>query len=191
MYIVAGKYKNHKLRSPKGMETRPTTNRLREALFNICQSYIENARFLDLFAGSGAIGLEALSRGAKEVTFIDSHRESIHCIKQNIESLQLETNARAIQGDVFTLIPKFEKQGVKFDIIYADPPYEQGHGEQLWSQKLLQLIDQHQVLEPGGYLFIEESSSMELTLDGLSTLEVVSIRKMGRASLLQFKNHDA
>lgn len=187
MYIIAGKYKNHKLDSPKGMNTRPTTNRLREALFNISQNYIEDARFLDLFAGSGAMGLEALSRGAKEVVFIDNHRESMQCIKKNLQSLNVEAKGRTIQGDVFNSILKLSAQGVKFDIIYADPPYEQEQEGQLWSQKLLNLIDQSSILEEKGYLFIEESSAVSLSTQELKELKEVSARKMGRASLLQFQ----
>ena len=182
MHIISGKYKHRNLITPKGLDTRPTTNRLRETLFNICQNYVQEARFLDLFAGSGAMGFEALSRGASSATFVDSHRESILAIKHNVQALDVRQQAHVIQGDVFSILQRLEKQGVQFDIIYADPPYSKGLSEQL-----LAFLDQHPLLLPNGYLFIEESSDVKLPYAELKTLHLVSERATGRAALLQFK----
>ena len=126
MHIIGGIYRNRTLIAPKGQEVRPTSSRLREALFNICQSYIQDALFLDLFAGSGAMGFEAISRGAKKATLIDLSKDSIRCIEANAASLNVEEQVQILQGDVFKWIERLQKQGVQFDIIYADPPYQIG-----------------------------------------------------------------
>lgn len=181
MRIIAGTHKNRILVAPKSMETRPTAERLREALFNICQMYIENASFLDLFAGSGAMGLEALSRGAKEATLIDSSQEAAKCIKKNIETLNFGNRARVICGDVFTWMNKLEQMGVQFDIIYADPPYE----VELYPHKVMEIVDQGKLLVPGGTLFIEEVHGRPLQVKW-ERLKLVNSRKMGKSSLHQF-----
>lgn len=183
MYIISGNKKNHKISAPKGLETRPTTSKLREALFNICQSYVANAHFLDVFAGSGAMGLEALSRGAQRAVFIDGNRESIRCIRENLQSLNLESQGQPLLGDAFILLKKLDKQGDKFDIIYLDPPY--GKGE--ISEKLIHTIDQSNLLSIGGMVFIEDSQEALIDKEGWLTLKLKSARRMGRAQLLQFE----
>lgn len=189
MHIIAGIFKGHPLLAPKGQATRPTSSRLRESLFNICQQEIEDARFLDLFAGSGAMGLEALSRGAKSATFIDSSRESIACIKKNIECLGVKKNIEIFQGDVFMHLDRLI--GQKYDLIYADPPYDalMRKGKEIpisYSNQILKIIDENSFLFPLGSLFIEESSATELPKEGLKTLELKSIRKMGRSMLYHY-----
>ena len=99
MQIIGGKYKKKKLRSPKGKEVRPTSSRLRETIFNLCQGNVEGADFLDLFAGSGAIGLEALSRGAAHVIFIEKSRGVSKIIKDNIDALKESETTQVIIGD--------------------------------------------------------------------------------------------
>ncbi len=190
MYIIAGAYKHRKIATPKGLATRPTAGQLRGALFNICQNYIEGARFLDLFAGSGAMGLEALSRGAVSATFIDSDRESIRCIQQNLRNLKLEGQARVLSGDVFHLVKKLAEQGAQYDIIYVDPPY--GASSKLMGKDILhvdqvmQLIDKGTLLAPAGELFIETASDAPPTIATLQRLTLASSRRMGLASLHQF-----
>ena len=122
MRIIAGQYRGQRLKAPKGPQTRPTASRLREALFNICQNRIERARFLDLYAGSGAMGFEALSRGAESAVFIDAHKEAIQCIEANAASLQVQSQIQVFRGEAIATLAWLEKQGDPFDIIYADPP---------------------------------------------------------------------
>lgn len=179
MRIIAGSYKNKSLQTPKGFSTRPTSNKLRAALFNICQQYIEGASFLDLFAGSGAMGLEALSRGAKEAVFVDNSRESAHCIQENLHLLKAEEKGEVICHDALKAIHLLEKRGRQFDIIYADPPYEQDYGS-----KVVDLIDRGSLLSENGQFFIEESK--KFSPDQLSNLEIISIRRMGRSMLQQY-----
>ena len=121
MYIIGGQCRRRKLSSPKGGNVRPTTGRLREALFDICQPFIEDATVLDLFAGTGAVGLEALSRGARSATFVEMDRSVVRCLQKNIKDLDFENAATVLCGDAFKVVPQL---GQSFDIIYVDPPYE-------------------------------------------------------------------
>ncbi len=174
MHIIGGKYKKRPLESPKGDQTRPTTSQLREAVFNICQQSIENATFLDLCAGSGAMGLEALSRGARHATFVDSSRTAITCIKKNIATLKVESQTTVYLTDALKALHKFD---TTFDIIYLDPPYGLG-----LSLPILTFLDSHPLLNPGGTLFIEEAN---LKLPPLTTLTLKSARSIGPAQLFE------
>lgn len=192
MHIISGLYKSRKIAAPKGLETRPTSGRLREALFNICQNEIDGARFLDLFAGSGAMGLEALSRGAVKATFVDNSKESIRCIKANVSALGLDKSSHVIYGDVFNSLKDLAKGGQRFDIIYADPPYDtsiaSGGGKVLCSEKVLDLLEDligngHNLLQPGGSLFIEDASGVLDKAKIGKHLVLHDTRKMGRSAL--------
>lgn len=191
MHIIAGLFKNKTIHSPKGQQTRPTSGRLRESLFNICQHYIEDAHFLDLFAGSGAMGIEAISRGANSATFIDNSKESIRCIQQNIRELHLEKQSQTFYGDVFQALKKLAKQSEKFTIIYADPPYDAHsktpEGVQTYSSQVLAAVDETNLLVPSGMLFVEDSHDFKPETENLKTLVYVGSRKMGRSMLHQWK----
>lgn len=190
MHIIAGKYKNRQLQSPKGSQTRPTSSRLRESLFNICQNEIEGAVFLDLFAGSGAIGFEAISRGAKECTFVDSHPHAISCIRENCSKLQVGKESKILTGDIFDMLRLLEKQQARFDIIFVDPPYAtwQSVKEELpLSTKIIQWFDKHQLLKPNGLLFVEEDFTFQPKLSDLKSLELINSRRLGTAALQQYR----
>lgn len=190
MHIISGNYKNRILKTPKGESTRPTSSRLRESVFNICQSYIEGAEFLDLFAGSGAMGFEALSRGAKSVFFVEKSRDAVRCIEQNKDILKVSPQVECRCGDVFSWIERLDKAGRKFDIIYADPPYEtpfKKEGSVSYGTHFLEMMDQLSLLKPGGTLFIEESVKGLLGTIPLSTLILHSSREAGRSILHEYK----
>ena len=124
MRIIAGKARNRKIVAPEGLHTRPVTDKIRESLFNIWQTEIYDSNFLDLFSGSGCMGLEALSRGASNVVMVDNSREAIACIKQNLKSTDLGSLPHEVcQEDVFGAIKRLSVRGAKFDIIYVDPPF--------------------------------------------------------------------
>ncbi len=123
MRVIAGTAKHLPLKAPEGSDVRPTTDRIKETLFNIISDLIPGSDFLDLFAGSGAIGIEALSRGARSATFIEVGRSAAACIKGNLEFTKLEEKSRLFMGDAVTLIGKLFKEGQSFDIIFMDPPY--------------------------------------------------------------------
>jgi 16S rRNA (guanine966-N2)-methyltransferase len=185
MHIIAGSYKNRRIKTPKGSVTRPTMGMMREALFNICQQGIEGAHFLDLFAGSGAMGIEALSRGALESTFVDADRESIRCIQDNLKQLNLADQARVLHGDVFIQLKLLERLQKKFDIIYVDPPYENCKEGLQYSKRVLELLDTAPLLKAGGLLFIEGPHPFDLELE-LKNLTFEKARRMGRATLREY-----
>lgn len=190
MRIISGSHKNRPFKAPKGSITRPTSGMLREALFNVCQNYIEGAFFLDLFAGSGAMGLEALSRGAARAVFIDNSRESIQCIQNNLRDLGFEQVSEVLFGNVFDQLSLLEKKGRQFDLIYADPPYDtigryQGT-PMAYGEIVLRMIDAGSLLKQGGMLFIEDSRRSQPKIEGLNHLELHSSRRMGRSTLQQY-----
>lgn len=186
MYIIGGKYKKKTIQAPHDDETRPTSAKLREALFNICQFSIEGALFLDLFAGSGAIGLEALSRGAQKVIFVEKSRHSTKTIKANIAAFKEEENTEVFVGDVFIILERFAKEGKKFDIIFADPPYGFGLGEQV-----IEKVDRLFLLNKEGVLFIEDEHSPTHLEPSLHHLTLKTSRRVGRTSLKEFTLSEA
>ncbi|CAF24583.1 unnamed protein product [Candidatus Protochlamydia amoebophila UWE25] len=188
MYIITGLYRHKRLVTPKDDLTRPTASRLREALFNICQNFIEEAAFLDLFAGSGAIGFEALSRGAKSATFIDSSKEALKCQQKNASLLGVEQQCQLLYGEVFTLLEYLKKQQKRFNIIFADPPYAKQvyANEPSYSEKIIRCIDTSDLLAEKGTLFIEEDSRFSPQLNDLKKLQLINSRKIGHSSLQRY-----
>src|SRR3972149_174780 len=125
MRIIGGKWGGRALKAPKGTQTRPTLAITRKAVFDICQFAMSDAEVLDLFAGSGAMGLEALSRGALHVTFVDKSNEAIRCIRENLQTLDAEAAATILQADAMSALKKLEGRKKIFSFIYIDPPYEE------------------------------------------------------------------
>jgi 16S rRNA (guanine966-N2)-methyltransferase len=121
--VIAGKARSLPLKTPQGLGTRPTTDRIKETLFNMIQGDIPGSRFLDLFAGSGGIGIEALSRGAASAVFVDNAKESCQCIRDNLKFTKLEDKAAVMECDCITAMNRLNGKGV-FDVIFLDPPYE-------------------------------------------------------------------
>ena len=124
MRIIAGTARSLPLKTIEGMDTRPTTDRIKETLFNMLQNDVPGSYFLDLFAGSGQIGLEAVSRGAKEAVFVESGKKAAACIQDNINFTQFNDQCRLMQMDVMAAIRSLEGKGT-FQIIFMDPPYNQ------------------------------------------------------------------
>ncbi len=125
MRVIAGKARRLPLKTVPGLETRPTTDRIKETLFNILQPKLLDSRFLDLFSGSGAIGIEALSRGAALAVFIEKSPKAVGCIKENLAFTRLQEQARVIKTDVFQGLRQLEGEK-PFDCIFMDPPYGKG-----------------------------------------------------------------
>lgn len=123
MRVIAGSARHLQLITPRGDSTRPTTDKSKETLFNCLMPYIGDAIFLDLFAGSGAIGIEALSRGAKCAVFVEQNREALECINKNLKFTKLIDGAQVHKGDVFTVLKMLEGRYC-FDIIFMDPPFD-------------------------------------------------------------------
>ena len=148
--IISGKFKGRRIEAPKTKLTRPTQEALRETVFNMCQNLIEGSAVLDLYAGSGAIGLEALSRGARLVTFVEKNRVAISTIHKNISLLELKEQTTVLSLDVLSSLKKLQGS---FDFIYIDPPYD------LPTDEVMHLIIQKDFLSQGGRLFLEERLS--------------------------------
>ena len=123
MRISAGEHRGRRLQSPKGTKTRPTSDLLRQALFNVLGARIQGARVLDLFAGTGAIGLEALSRGAASVTVVEADRRAVASLQANLAALKLTERARVVVADVLPALTRLQAAGETFDCIFLDPPY--------------------------------------------------------------------
>jgi len=144
--------------SPKGLDVRPTRGRVKEALFSMLSPFMDGAVFLDLYAGTGAIGIEALSRGAAYVVFVDNSRRSLEYINRNIEHCKLSANARIIRADACAFL---KQNNMPFDIIFLDPPYDND-----WPHNTLNLIQKHGALKPGGLCAIECSANGILSPEG-------------------------
>lgn len=157
MRVISGSARGHKLKAPKGLTTRPTTDRIKESLFNILAPDIYGCRFLDLFSGSGAIGIEALSRGAERAVFVDSDKNSLSVIKDNIKAVRLDSKAEVLGCDVRTAVMRLGRDKVLFDIIFMDPPYKKGY-----TQDTLTYIAEEKILAPDGYIVAEISSEEEI-----------------------------
>ncbi len=123
MRISAGDHRGRRLRGPKGGKTRPTSDLLRQALFNVLGVRIQGARLLDLFAGTGAVGLEAVSRGASHVTFVELDRRAVESLRANLAALDLTGRARVVIGDALPTLARLEAAGEVFDCVFLDPPY--------------------------------------------------------------------
>lgn len=176
MRIVGGEYRSRILADIKGDGVRPTSDRAREALFNILGLRVRDARVLDLFAGSGALGLESLSRGAKEAVFNDVSKDSVSIVKKNVETLKAQERARIYQTD-FTAFLSIAKE--PFDIIFIDPPYRFDYGE-----KALQTIAQKGLLTENGIAIYERDRAFEGEILGL---EKYDERRYGKAFLTFFR----
>ncbi|MDO4545786.1 MAG: 16S rRNA (guanine(966)-N(2))-methyltransferase RsmD, partial [Bacillota bacterium] len=144
---IAGDYKGRRLETPAGNQVRPTTDKVKEALFSILAEKIWDSRVLDLFSGTGNLGIEALSRGAKECVFGDNSRESIRLIKDNIAHCRAEDGARVIPGDYKKILMNSEEP---FDIILLDPPYGKGYLEESFG-----LIAEYRLLAEDGVVIAE------------------------------------
>jgi 16S rRNA (guanine966-N2)-methyltransferase len=156
MRVVAGELRSRRLHTVAGRETRPTSDRARAGLFDWLGPRVDGARVLDLFAGTGALGIEALSRGASEAVFIERARGSLRVLQRNLEELGLNERARVVEADLSRgLRPLAAKLGA-FDLVLADPPYDGPAREQLLRDEALD-----RVLEPDGVVVIERSARTE------------------------------
>lgn len=176
MRIISGKARGTKLYTLEGENTRPTLDRVKESLFNIIQNKIEAANFLDLFSGSGAIGLEALSRGAKKAIFCDSSKSAIEIINKNIKKTHLEEKSKVYNLDYKNALREIKE---KQDIIYIDPPYKTDFAIQAINEIIkLNIIDKNSIiiLETDDEKIIENIEKLEI--------EIQDKRKYGRAYLI-------
>jgi 16S rRNA (guanine966-N2)-methyltransferase len=176
--VTAGIFKGIKLNSPKEL-ARPTSSKMREALFNIIAQNIQDANFLDLFAGSGIMGIEALSRGAKNVVFVEKNKQNALNIEKNLA--KLKKPAKIINQDVLLAI---ELLNLKFDIVFLDPPYKISH---LVIPKTLNLLDLANILTSKAKIFIETSHEYSFELIAIKNFQHLKSKKYGNSALHQFQ----
>jgi 16S rRNA (guanine966-N2)-methyltransferase len=178
--IIAGKYRGRKLKSPPSLETRPTSDRLRETLFNVLAPRIKGARFLDLCAGSGAVGIEALSRGAAHATFVDRSRRMCSVTEANLEALggdEGEVDVVSAEALVF-LRRRAKKEGEPFDIVFFDPPYARDY------ETILDFVGEHaqRLLAEGGVVVVEHHQKNSLK-EEFGALKCYRVLKQGDSRL--------
>ena len=175
MRIIAGSRKGHTIQAPQGLETRPTSDRVRENVFNIVAPWVEGARVLDLYAGSGAMGLEALSRGAQVAVFVEADPDAVRAIERNLDKLRL-TGATVLRRDAVSGLAQEVTAGRKYDLVLADPPYAMTNYDSL--ARYLP-----RVLSEDGLLVLESGAKSEPELPGL---EVRTTRKYGSTRVTVF-----
>jgi 16S rRNA (guanine(966)-N(2))-methyltransferase RsmD len=157
MRVIAGQYKSRKLVAPPGSETRPTADRLRETLFNIVSASVTGSVWLDLFAGTGAIGIEAISRGARMAYFVESSKPAIRVIRANLASLKIEEGFEIIEREAATALRMLDSQAVSCDFCYLDPPYRKmGDYEQV-----LGFLSQSRLLGAGSLAIAEHDKHFD------------------------------
>ncbi|MSR76908.1 MAG: 16S rRNA (guanine(966)-N(2))-methyltransferase RsmD [Candidatus Omnitrophica bacterium] len=175
MRIIAGELKSRIIKFPKTKLTRPMTDRGRETVFNIIGSLIPGKHILDLYSGSGSIGLEAVSRGALDVIMVEQSPVAVHVIKQNIDLLGLKQKAIVLQDDVLRAIDKLKRKKQAFSLVFVDPPYDKG-----WVKKTLIRLDQSGIVLPFGQVVVGHSSYEEIPED-LKTLRLTRTKKVGQS----------
>ena len=182
MRVIAGKYRGRRLNSPIGDDVRPTTDKIKEALFNILQGDIEGATVIDLFAGTGGLGIEALSRGAKKVYFCDIDNRSIALLKSNLTFVD-KTEYEIIKGDFADCIRRLSLRGVKADIIICDPPYRLKKGAEL-----LKIIKDSDIMAKDGVVTIERATDDGILED--KEFFLYDTKRYGNTSIDVFRNYE-
>ena len=157
MRVITGKARGVQLKTPEGMLTRPTADRVKEALFSIINFDIPGASVLDLFGGTGQLGIEALSRGAEKAVFVDAREDACKIIRENLRRTKLETQGRVVRGDYLDYLKRCKE---KFDIILLDPPYAE-----VFLENALNCIAEIDILQSGGIIVTERPLGKELVCE--------------------------
>ena len=181
MRVIGGEFRGRRLKAPEGDATRPTSDRVRESLFNILAGRVEGAAFLDAYAGTGAVGIEALSRGARACVFVESGRDVMKSLRWNLASLGLEDLSRVMPVPFARAAILLSEEGAPFDLIFLDPPY--GPGELL---RALRLASSRRLLAPGGILVAEHDESLSIPA-AEGRLRLYRTARYGRTCLSFFR----
>lgn len=171
MRVIAGSAKRIRLKTIEGLDTRPTTDRIKETLFNMIAEYLADSSFLDLFSGSGAIGIEALSRGAKTAALVESNPKAIQCIRENLKITKLEDRAEVYGMDVRSALAHLDHEKV-FDYIFMDPPYNQ-----LFEKTVLEYISDSNLLSEDGLIIVEASLETDFRYVEDLNLHIVKVKE--------------
>jgi 16S rRNA (guanine966-N2)-methyltransferase len=189
MRVIAGQYRSRLLKSLKGLALRPTSDKLRETLFNVLGPEVAGSYFVDLFAGTGAVGIEALSRGAAGVVFIENHAPAVALIRKNLESLAIRTGATVLSSEVLrglqTLLSRHRAQPA-FDYVFLDPPYAAAD-EYL---RALRYLGSAAILSPNAIVIAEHRKTFALP-DKIENLHQVRLLRQGDAALTFYRRTPA
>lgn len=179
MRIISGKYKGRKVEGYNIDGTRPTMDRVKESVMGIIQNHVKNSVCLDLFAGSGSVGIELLSNGAGACYFVDNNKKVIETLKKNLETLKVSEKYYLYLYDYNNALKKFHEENVKFDIIFLDPPYQNNY-----INPCLELIEKYDLLNSGGIVICEYEN--ELIESGLS---LIKEKRYGSKNIKIFKRN--
>ena len=171
MRVIAGKARRINLISPSGMDVRPTQDRIKETLFNILQDDIPGCRFLDLFAGTGGIGIEALSRGAAHASFVERDKKALACIRENLAKTRLADDAAVYSMDVMAALGGYMSDSGVYDIIFADPPYHEEYEE-----RLIRALSLSTAVGPETIIIIEAALETELDFIDDTCFEIYRVK---------------
>lgn len=182
MRIIAGLAKGRKIMSPIGMgTTRPTLDRIKEAMFNIIQNRVYGATVLDVFAGTGSLGLEAASRGAKECYLVDKSSETFPFLAKNIENLKFQEICKCFNLDSYKALGEFSKKNVVFDLIFIDPPYMKD-----MIPPAIEIIEREELLDVNG-LIVTKIDSKEDIYQGTAKIILIDSRKYGNTTVCFYR----
>ena len=184
MRIIAGKARGRKLLPPDTMETRPTLDRVKEAMFSIIQNYVPESVVVDVFAGTGSLGLEAASRGAKEVYLIDKSNTTFPILKKNIENLKFEEFCFPLNLDSYDALNMLSNKGKVFDIIFIDPPYCK---EMI--PKAIEIIKEKNLLKKDG-IIVTKIDSIEEIYKGYKEITLLKSKKYGNTPVCIYYNDE-
>lgn len=172
MRVIAGSARRRNLVCPSGNHTRPTTDRIKETLFNILQTEVQDARFLDLFSGSGGIGIEALSRGGRQCVFVENGREAVSCIKTNVKNTGFTDQSQVMAMDVMQALRRLETLGQPFDIIFMDPPYRKD-----FEAKIIPFLLQSSLVQEGTLIIIETALDTDISYMDTFSCQVERVKE--------------
>lgn len=181
MRIISGIAKGRKLLPPLGMETRPTLDRVKESIYDIIQNKVYGSVVLDVFSGTGSLGLESASRGAKVCYLVDRSPEAFNLLKQNVINLKFEDKCHCLNMDSYKALELFAEKGILFDIIFIDPPYSK---EMI--PPAIELIDKNKILDKKG-LIITKIDTKEEIYEGTNNVKVYDHRKYGNTTICFYK----
>ena len=160
MRIIAGENRGKKLKAVPGMKTRPTADRVKEAVFSSIDDRLYGSRFLDVFSGTGSIALEAISRGAEEAVLLEKNADALNVIQENIAACRQQSRCTVMRGDSFASMSALARQGRQFDLIYVDPPYQGGLYEEV-----LKNIAEKQLLAQEGLILLECAKNTSISIE--------------------------
>jgi 16S rRNA (guanine966-N2)-methyltransferase len=185
MRIITGIAKGRRIKAPEGMDTRPTTDRVKESLFNIISKKIFEAKVLDLFAGTGNLGLESISRGAHKCTFVESTKATLKILRENIEGLDFQDKSEVYSQDAFAALKILSRNNEKYDLIFLDPPYSKG-----FVNKAIKEIDELDLLSDDG-IVVSEYDMIDPIPDSIGKIKIYRTEKYGKTKISFWSKEDS